>query len=135
MNIVVILGKRLNDDSSMKEELIERIELGIKTFETKEVDYLCICGGAPNIKAGVTEASQMFAYLIMKGFDENRIIAEDKSLTTRGNARYLKKILKDVTIENLYLVSTKYHFFRKGLPKCQDQFKKFFKNANIINVY
>lgn len=135
MNIVVVLGKRLNDDSSMTEELVNRIELGIETFNKTNADYLCICGGRPNIKAGVTEASQMYEYLINKNFDEERIIAEDRSLTTRGNARLLKKILKGEDIKDLYLVSSKYHFFRTNFPKAQDLFKKYFKGVNIISTY
>ena len=92
MDIVVVLGKRLNDDSSMKEELIERLDLGIETFTKVNASYIAICGGAPNRKAGVSEASQMFEYLINHNIDEERIIAEDESLTTTGNARNLKKI-------------------------------------------
>ena len=135
MDIVVVLGKRLNDDSSMKEELIERLDLGIETFTKVNASYIAICGGAPNRKAGVSEASQMFEYLINHDIDEERIIAEDESLTTTGNARNLKKILKDTEIENLYLVSTKYHFYRKFFRKCQNVFKQYFKNTKIINVY
>ena len=111
MNIVVILGNRLADDGSMSKELYERLELGILTFNNTDTDYLCITGGKANFKAGLSEASQMYSYLIEHDFPEDKIIVEDKSLTTRGNARLLYKILKNEKIENLYLVSSKYHFF------------------------
>ena len=135
MNIVVILGNRLNNDGSMSKELYERLELGIETFYNTNSDYLCITGGKANFKAGLSEASQMYSYLIEHDFPENKIIVEDKSLTTRGNARLLHRILKEEQIEKIYLVSSKYHFFRTKYPTCQVQFRKYFKKEEIINTY
>ena len=135
MTIVVILGNRLNNDASMSKELYERLDLGIETFYKVNADYLCVTGGMANFIARTTEASQMYSYLIEHDFDEEKNILEDKSLTTRGNARYLKRILKDVQIDKLYLVSSKYHFFRTKYPTCQVQFRKYFKNVEIINTY
>jgi len=135
MNIVIVLGKRLNDDSTMKEELIERLDLGIKTFNETDSSFLAVTGGKPNRKAKVTEASMMYEYLKEHDFDTSKIIVENKSLTTYSNAWRLKRILKHMNIENIYLVSSKYHFFRDKYPKCQKVFKKYFKNVNIINCY
>ena len=132
MNITVILGKRLNDDGSMKEELINRIELGLKTYKESKSDFLVLCGGMPNKLAGRTEASAMNEYVLSKGFDSNKIILEDKSKTTWGNAIYLQKLLKNnFSINKLYLVSTKYHFDR-GFGSCYKIFKRHFRKAEII---
>jgi len=133
MNIVVVLGKRLNDDGSMRKELIGRIESGIQVFNENKADYLCVTGGMPNKKAALTEASQMYAYLIEKDFPEEKIIYEDRSLTTWGNAMRLKKLLKDETIDRIFLVSSKYHFHRKNFGTCDKIFKKRFKNVCIVN--
>ena len=132
MNITVILGKRLNDDGSMKEELIKRIELGLKTYKESKSDFLVLCGGMPNKLAGRTEASVMNEYILSKGFDSNKIILEDKSKTTWGNAIYLKRLIKNnFDIEKVYLVSTKYHFERK-FGSCLKIFKRHFNKSEII---
>jgi len=135
MILEVILGLKLNDDGSMKQELIDRIELGLLKYDEIKPDYLCLCGGMPNRKAGLTEASQMFDYIINKGKNFDNIICEDKSITTISNARNLRYILKGETIEKIYVVSTKYHFFRTNYPKAQNLFKRYFKKSEIIPVY
>ncbi len=135
MNIVVILGYRLNNDGSMRKELIERLDLGIETFNKVKPDYLVISGGMANFKAGLTEASQMYSYLIEHNIQEELIVVEDKSLTTRGNAFKIKRIFKDVNIENIYVVSNKFHFTRTNFPQAHKQFMKAFKKSNIIKVF
>ena len=132
MDIIVILGKRLNDDSTMTEELKERLDLGISLLN-ENIGKIAICGGIPNKEAGVSEASRMYEYLLLKGIKEGLIIKEERSLTTLGNAIYLKKILKrlDIKVDNLYLVSTKYHFERKTF-NCFRIFKRTFRKSNII---
>jgi len=135
MVLEVILGLRLKNDGSMEQELIDRIELGLSKYKEINPDYLCLCGGMPNKKAALTEASQMFDYIISKGYSFDNIICEDKSITTNSNARNLRKILKNETIDKIYVVSSKYHFFRTNFPKAQNLFKKYFKNTEIIPVY
>ena len=130
MNIIVILGKRLNNDGSMTNELIKRLDLGLNLLN-EDIDYIAVCGGIANKIAGVAEATLMSKYLLDKGIDESKIIIENKSKTTLSNATRLKKILKGKSIDNLYLVSTKYHFERKTY-NCFKIFKFFFKNVNII---
>ncbi|MCB9498708.1 MAG: YdcF family protein [Bacillales bacterium] len=133
MRLVVILGKRLNDDSTMKEELKLRLNKGIEVFLKEDADYLVVAGGTPNKKAGVSEASQMYAYLLEKNIPEDKIIAEDQSLTTWGNAINVKRILKGEKVTDLYLVSTKYHFER-NFSNCYKIFKREFRKTNIKKV-
>ena len=131
MIITVILGKRLNDDGTMTEELKRRLDLGINKFSETKSEYLCLCGGMPNKLAGKTEASLMNEYAKELGIDENKIIIEDKSLTTWSNARYLAKKLRKINIEKMYLVSTKYHFER-NFANCLRIFKRHFRKCEII---
>ena len=132
MDIIVILGKRLNDDSTMTEELIGRLNIGINLINDN-IKKIAVCGGIPNKKAGVSEASQMYKYLIDKGIEKDLIIKEEKSLTTLGNAVYLKRELKELKIKvsTIYLVSTKYHFERKTF-NCFRIFKRCFRKCDVI---
>ncbi len=132
MKITVVLGKRLNNDGTMTKELENRLDLAIKKFKETNSEYLALCGGIANKKAGVAEATLMHEYVLNKGIDENNIIVEDKSLTTWSNASNLEKILKDQNIEKLYLVSTKYHFERK-FGSCLKIFRRHFKNSEIVS--
>lgn len=135
MKLVVVLGHKLNDDGTMDNELYQRLELGLRTFNEVKPDYLCVCGGCPNKKAGVTEASLMFEYLINHNVPEEQIISEDKSLTTLGNAFNLKRILKGEVVSEIYLVSSEYHFTRTNYPKCHKLFEKAFRKTKIIKVF
>ncbi len=132
MDIIVVLGKRLNDDSTMTDELINRLNLGISLINDK-IGKIAVCGGIPNKKAGISEASQMYKYLVDKGINKDMIIREEKSLTTLGNAIYFKRILKKlkIKVDALYLVSTKYHFNRKTF-NCFRIFKRYFRKSNVI---
>lgn len=131
MNLVIILGNRLNDDTSMTDKLVRRLNKGLEVFQKEFCDYIVVTGGCPNKKAGLTEASQMYAYLLSKGVPEERLVAEDKSNTTFSNAWNTKKLFEDTKIEKIYLVSSKYHFERK-YSNCYRIFKRNFRSSEII---
>ena len=132
MKITVVLGKRLNNNGSRTLELDKRLDLAIDTYYKTSSSFLCLCGGMPNKKAGRTEASAMKEYILSKGFDESKIIIEDKSNTTWGNARFLKRIIGCADCSGtMYLVSTKYHFDRI-IGSCYKIFKRNFRDAEIV---
>lgn len=135
MNILVILGHRLEDDGHMSSILVERLELGLKTFNKVDAEYICVTGGMPNKLANCTEASKMYNWLVKKGFPKEKIIVEDQSNTTIENAKNLAKVLSDKRVEKIYLCSSKYHFTRLFRPKAHRVFKKAFKNSEIVKVY
>jgi len=135
MTIVTVLGLVLNDDGSMKKELIKRIELGLKTFNEVKADYLVLTGGIANEKAGIAEARAMEKYVLEKGFDKDKIIVEEESKTTVENAFYVAKKFEGKKVDTMYVVSTMYHFYRPFLPKAHEVFIKEFPNTNIIKKY
>lgn len=130
MDIVIILGKRLNDDGSMTDELKRRLDKGLEIFKEIKDSKIVVSGGMPNKKAKRTEASMMREYLLSLNVKDEDIVVEDKSLTTYSNAWKIKKIFKGHNIDSIYLVSTKYHFERK-IGSCYRIFRRNFKNVCI----
>lgn len=109
---LVVLGFQLNPDGSMKDELIERLNVVLNSAE-KYPNALIVCtgGGTASGNPDATEAGRMAEWLIEKGVDENRVIVEDQSLTTAQNAIYSCRILieKYPQVNQLAIISSDYH--------------------------
>ena len=109
---LVALGFQLNPDGSMKDELIERLNVLLKSAE-KYPNALIVCtgGGTASENKQATEAGEMVKWLLAHGVDEKRIIVEDKSLTTAQNAIYTYGILTEQypQVKQLAIVSSDYH--------------------------
>ncbi len=72
---VVILGFQLNPDGSMKDELIERLKVGLKSAEKYPNAYIvCTGGGTAAENAEATEAGEMAKWLEEQGVAKERII-------------------------------------------------------------
>ena len=109
---LVALGFQLNPDGSMKDELIERLNVLLKSAE-KYPNALIVCtgGGTASENKQATEAGEMVKWLLAHGVDEKRMIVEDKSLTTAQNAIYTYGILTEQypQVKQLAIVSSDYH--------------------------
>ena len=124
MEVLVVLGNRMNDDGSFSEPMLKRLA---KTLEVeKDYDKIVCCGGVANEAAGTSEAGAMERYLIEKGVNKDKIIKEDKSTTTKENAIYSKEILEGLGVKQITLLSSRNHIYRIYLnPKIL--FRKFAK--------
>ncbi len=109
---LVVLGFQLEEDGSMREELIERLTVAKRSAE-KYPNALIVCtgGGTAAGNESATEAGKMAEWLIENGIAPERVIAEDRSLTTAQNAIYTFDILaeKYPQVTQLAIVSSDYH--------------------------
>ena len=109
---LVALGFQLNPDGSMKDELVERLNVLLQSAQ-KYPNALIVCtgGGTAAENENATEAGEMAKWLIDHGVDEKRVIVEDKSLTTAQNAIYTYDILTEQypQVKQLAIVSSDYH--------------------------
>ena len=109
---LVVLGFQLNEDGTMKEELIERLTVA-KNCAEKYPNALIVCtgGGTAKNNENATEAGEMAKWLIAEGIEKERVIVEDKSITTAQNAIYTYDIIeKDYPqVNKLAIVSSDYH--------------------------
>ena len=109
---LVILGFQLNANGTMKNELIERLTVA-KACAEKYPNALLVCtgGGTASGNPEATEAGEMAKWLIENGIDPQRVIVEDRSLTTAQNAVYTWQILsgKYPRVRQLAIISSDYH--------------------------
>ena len=67
MKVIVVLGYKLNDDASMDNLLIKRLELCLKLLSEEHYDKVILSGGCPTPPGlDVSEAEAMANYLISK---------------------------------------------------------------------
>ena len=109
---VVILGFALNDDGTMKEELVGRLETGLAIANDYPQSYVVVTGGgtAKN-NPNVTEGGLMGDWLLEHGLDASRLIVENRAQDTVGNAKNTYEVLKTKykTVNKVVLVTSDYH--------------------------
>lgn len=112
---IVILGYDLNDDGTMKDELIDRLVAGLSSAMKYPNAYVAVTGGPTSDVKGVTEAGQMAAWLRKRGVEDSRLIVETKALSTVQNATRVMKILnRDYPqVTKLAMITSDYHI-RQG---------------------
>ena len=109
---MVVLGFQLNPDGSMKDELIERLKVALASADKYPNAFIvCTGGGTAAENASATEAGKMAEWLIDNGVDPQRVIVEDRSLTTAQNAIFTYQILTEQypQVKQLAIVSSDYH--------------------------
>ena len=109
---MIVLGFQLNPDGSMKDELIERLNVA-KASAEKYPHALIVCtgGGTASENPEATEAGEMAKWLIGNGVASGRVIVENRSLTTAQNAVYTRQILNEqyAQVKQLAIISSDYH--------------------------
>lgn len=109
---VVVLGFQLNPDGTMREELVERLKVALRSLEKYPNAYVvCTGGGTASENAAASEAGEMAKWLASQGIDGKRIIVENHSITTAQNAIFTYDILTSLypSVRKLAIVSSDYH--------------------------
>lgn len=115
---IVILGYGLKKDGTMKDELVDRLRVGMNcALEYPNAYVICTGGGSvPDAK----EADVMGQWLLDEGLEEERLILENKSMTTGQNAINTLQIIQEYypEIDEIAIVTSDYH-----IPWAQILFK------------
>jgi uncharacterized SAM-binding protein YcdF (DUF218 family) len=108
---IVILGYDLKDDGSMKEELVDRLVVGLSSAMKYPNAYVAVTGGATSDVEGITEAGQMAQWLMERGVDSQRLIVETRAMNTLQNVQRIFGILNNTypQIRELAVVTSDYH--------------------------
>ena len=109
---IVALGFQLNPDGSMRDELVERLKVVLRSAEKyPRACVLCTGGGTASGNPAATEAGRMAEWLVAQGLSADRVIVEDRSLTTAQNAIYTFDLLEASypQVTQLAIVSSDYH--------------------------
>lgn len=108
---IVVLGYELYPHGSMKPELVDRLEVALASAKKYPQAYIAVTGGGTAACANVTEAGAMAKWLIEQGIDQKRIIIENHSINTTGNAQNTYKLLEESypEINSIAIVTSDYH--------------------------
>jgi len=106
----VVLGSALTATGQLTEKFRRRLALAKLALDANPASQVIVTGGAP--KAGVTEAAAGKAWLTAAGIDPARIITEDRSASTIGNATRTIPLMVAKGITDYTLVSDASHLRR-----------------------
>lgn len=106
---IVVLGSGING-KKVTPLLAARIERGVELLNWNPNAVLIMSGGqGPG--EDIPESEAMAAYAIDKGVDADRIIKEQKSVSTEENLLFSRKLMEKKT-PKIIIVTTAYHVFR-----------------------
>lgn len=94
----IVLGFALNDDGTMTDELIGRLQVAKASLDEYPEARVLVTGGVE--KNGWTEGVRMHDWLVENGIDDGRIYIENKAPDTAGNATNSFEILYNDTDVN-----------------------------------
>ena len=113
--VVIVLGAGLRRD---KPSLLLRYRLDkALEFAQAHPDTLVITTGGQGKDEWVPEGQAMRDYLIEKGLDPNRVVAETKSTSTEENFAFARQILEQRGIDTsrpIVYVTNAFHCYRGG---------------------
>lgn len=108
LDYIIVLGAQVKP-SGPSVVLKYRLDQAIK-YLNKNENTLVIVSGGKGVNEPDTEASIMRKYLISNGINEERIIIEDKSHSTKENVINSKKLIEEN--KNVGIVTNNFHVFR-----------------------
>ncbi|MFI1811280.1 YdcF family protein [Streptomyces sp. NPDC020422] len=119
---VVVLGSGLIGGRRVPPLLASRLERGREVYETlarrREVDRtpVLIASGGQGPDEELPESHAMAAYLVERGFPEDRIVREDRSRTTEENMLFSKALMEQERPgSECVIVTNNFHAFRAAL--------------------
>lgn len=108
---IVVFGFGLNDNGSMKPELLDRLHVARDAAMQYPKALVAVTGGETSGVSGVSEAGEMAAWLRDNGVADSRLIVEDRALSTTENAQKTFDILirEYPQVRQAAVVTSDYH--------------------------
>ena len=126
---IAVMGHQLLPDGRMDAEMQKRCEIGLSMVEKYPNAFLAVTGGGTaSANNQVTEAETMAEWFLNKGVSPDRMIVENRSMTTGQNARNTCAILTEQypQVKEIAVVSSSYH-----IPQCE----LLFTEAALLYAY
>lgn len=110
---IIVLGCRVYG-TTPSPFLKARLEEGLRLYNKGYGSYIIVSGGRGSGE-NISEAAAMKNYLVYKGIDASKIIAEERSYSTQENLANSKAIMKVNGFKSAVVVSNKYHLKRASI--------------------
>ncbi|MCU4924670.1 YdcF family protein [Halobacteria archaeon AArc-dxtr1] len=125
--IVVALGHRLTDPT-IHPHLRRRVNAAVDAYQATSASALLVSGGRRNEAVDRSEAAVMYEHARERGVPATRLLAEDHSLDTIGNAYFTRCLLdrREISPETLLLVTADQHADRAAFA-----FEQCFEDVEI----
>ncbi|WP_199551959.1 YdcF family protein [Streptomyces sp. N35] len=107
---IVVLGYALNDDGSMAQPLIDRLEKALEASKEVPRAPIIVTGGVE--KAGNIEAELMSKWLTDRGVKSDRMHLESYATSTVENASYSFEIFNGLNVDRVILITSGSHMRR-----------------------
>ena len=110
LDYIIVLGSQVKPSGPA---VVTRLRLDrAYEYAVNNPDTVIIVSGGQGSNEPATEASVMKEYLVSKGIDESRIIAEDKSTNTSENLQFSMALADGLQDSSVGIVSSEFHMFR-----------------------
>lgn len=106
---LVVLGCRV-DGGALAHAALRRVERAAQAYREHGAEVVIASGGKP--WQGFLECEVFAAGLLARGVPEERLARERESLTTRGNARCVSRLLRDRARGRVGVVTCDWHMPR-----------------------
>jgi uncharacterized SAM-binding protein YcdF (DUF218 family) len=111
--IGILLGGGISKEGNLNLKCEKRADKALSLIKNNEVNKLILSGKCSHGEPFKTEARAYFDYLVSKGVVRNKLILEENSRDTIGNAVYSKKIILRMKLpKNLIILTGKNHIDR-----------------------
>jgi uncharacterized SAM-binding protein YcdF (DUF218 family) len=116
---VIVLGAGLAGGRRVTPLLAARLDRGLAVAARTRArggDPVVVASGGRGPDEDIPEAQAMSAYLLAKGFDETRLLLEERSRNTKENLAFSRVLLAEHGITGpVAAVSSNYHVFRTAM--------------------
>ena len=112
-DVIIVLGAGLREDGRPGPALTRRTRHAAALWH-EGIAPLVLCTGGQSEYYPRTEAAACREILLAAGLPDEAILTEERSRSTEENAIYSKRLLDDLRLSRLVLVSDSYHMLRAG---------------------
>ncbi len=110
---VIVLGAGVNGTAPSL-SLLNRLD-AVKEYLETYPDSIAVLSGGQGKGEDITEAECMRRWLVSNGIEEDRLLLEEKSTSTKENLQFSMEIINrhfEDDVEKLAIVSSDYHLYR-----------------------
>lgn len=109
LDYVIVLGAQVHGTQPSR-ALRKRLDCAYEYAEENS-DTILILSGGKGPDERISEAECMYNYLIGQGMDQERLLMEDRSTSTRENLKFSEQYL-DIHHDQIGILSNNFHIYR-----------------------